>query len=62
MSGQSILESIQLCGCKFILECSVTTCDEPWLAYFDLNTLRNRRDFPKCKVISMKDEKLPFNL
>ena len=26
------LESIQLCACKYILGCSITTCDEPVLA------------------------------
>ena len=45
MSGQRILEFMQLCGCKFILECFVTTCEEPLRADFNLKTLRNRRDF-----------------
>ena len=58
------LESIQLRGCKYILRCSVTTCDEPVHANLGLKTLRYRRDFPKlkwyCKVMSTKDERLPF--
>ena len=60
------LESIQLRACKYILGCSVTTCDEPVRADLGLKTLRYRRDFRKlkwyCKVMSMKDERLPFKL
>ena len=33
-----LLESIQLCACKYILECSVITCDEPVLADLGLDT------------------------
>ena len=51
MSGQSILQSMQSCGCKFILGCSVTTCDEPLGANFDLKILRNKRDFSKINGI-----------
>ena len=60
------LESIQLCACKSILGCSVTTSDESVCADLGLKTLRYRRDFWKlkwyCKVVSMKDERLPFKL
>ena len=42
------LESIQLRACKYILGCSVTTCDEPVRADLGLKTLRYRRDF--CKL------------
>ena len=41
-------------------------CDEPVHADLGLKTLRNRRHFCKinwyCKVMSMKDERLPFEL
>ena len=60
------LESIQLRACKYILGCSVTTCDEPVRADLGLNTLKNRRDFRKLKwyrkVMSMNDERLPYKL
>ena len=60
------LESIQLCACKYILGCSVTTCDEPVRANLGLKTLRYKRDYRKlkwyCKVLSVKDETLPFKL
>ena len=58
------LESIQLCACKYILRCSVTTCDKPVCADLVLKTLRNRRDFRKLKwyyiLMSLKDERLPL--
>ena len=60
------LESIQLRACKYILGCSVTTCDEPVLADLGLETLKYRRDFRKLKwyykVKRMTDERLPFKL
>ena len=39
------LESIQLHACKYILGCSVTTCDEPVHANLGLETLKYRRGF-----------------
>ena len=43
------LESIQLRASKYILGCSVTTCDEPVCADLGLKTLRYRRDFRKLR-------------
>ena len=37
------LESIQLRACKYILGCSITTCDEPVLADFGLEMLKYER-------------------
>ena len=34
------LESIQLCACKYILWCSITTCDEPVLADFGFENFK----------------------
>ena len=60
------LESIQLQACKYILGCSVTTCDEPVRADLGLETLKYRRDLRKLKwyrkVKRMNDESLPFKL
>ena len=60
------LESIQLRACKYILGCSITTCDEPVLADLGLETLKYRRDFRKLKwhykIKHMNDERLPFKL
>ena len=39
------LESIQLQACKYILGCSLTTCDEPVCADLELGTLKSRRNF-----------------
>ena len=39
------LESIQLRACKYILGCSITTCDEPVRADLGIETLKRRR-FP----------------
>ena len=41
------LESIQLCACKYILGCSVTTCNEPVCADLGLESLKCRRDSHK---------------
>ena len=66
MSGQSIIEVIQLRAYKYILGCSITTCEESVRADLGLKTLRNRRNFRKlkwyCKFMSMNDERLPFKL
>ena len=43
------LESVQLQACKYILFCSVTTCDEPVRADLGLQTLKCRRDFHRLK-------------
>ena len=43
------LESIQLRSAKFILGCSITTCDEPVRADLGLEALKCRRDFRKLK-------------
>ena len=40
------LESIQLCACKYILECSRATCDEPVQVDLGLESLKCRRDVP----------------
>ena len=60
------LESIQLRACKYILERSVTTCDDPVHAELGLETLKYRRDYRKLKwyrkVKYMNDERLPFKL
>ena len=60
------LESIQLRACKYILGCSITTCDEPVLTDLGLETLKYRRDFRKLKwhykIKRMNDERLPFKL
>ena len=57
---------IQLRPCKYILRCSVTTCDEPVCAYLGLKTLRSMKNFRTlrwyCKVSSMNDEGLPLKL
>ena len=54
------LEAIQLHACKYILGCSVTTCDESVRADLGLKTLRKWRDFHKLKwyrkVMSINDE------
>ena len=56
------LVSIQLRTCKYILGCSVTTCEEPVRVSLGLKTSRNRRDFCKlkryCMVMCMNDEGL----
>ena len=53
-------------ACKYILGCSVTTCDEPVHPDLGLETLKYRRAFRKlkwyCKVKHMDDERLPFKL
>ena len=36
------LDSIQLCGCKYIYKVFCTTCDEPVHADLGLKTLKNR--------------------
>ena len=60
------LESIQLRACKYILGCSMTTCDEPVLADLGLEALKYRIDFRKLKwhykIKLMNDERLPFKL
>ena len=60
------LESIQLRACKYILGCSVTTCDEPVLADLGLETLKYRRVFRKLKwyykIKRMNEERLPLKL
>ena len=65
-SQAKALESIQLRACKYILGCSVTTCDEPVRADLGLETLKYRRDFRKLKwyrkVKRMNNERLPFKL
>ena len=65
-SQAKALESIQLCACRYILGCSVTTCDEPVCADLGLETLKYRRDFCKLKwyhkVKHTNGERLPFNL
>ena len=43
------LESIQLRACKYVLWCSVTTCDEPESSDLGLETLKYRKDFCKLK-------------
>ena len=58
-----MLQSIQLHPCKYILGCSVTTCDEPLCANL---ALKKRRDFCKLnwyhKVMCMNNKRLPFKL
>ena len=65
-SQAKALESIQLRACKYVLGCSVTTCDEPVRADLGLETLKYRRDFRKLKwyrkVKRMNNERLPFKL
>ena len=60
------LESIQLRACKYILGCSITTCDEPVHADLGLETLKRRRDFRKLKwyrkIMRMNEERLPRKL
>ena len=61
-----VLESIQLRSCKYILGCSIATCEEPVLADLSLETLKYRRDFRKLKwhykIKHMNDERLPVKL
>ena len=51
---------------KYILECSVTVCDEPLHANLGLKTVKNRRAFQKlkwyCIVMCMNDIRLAFKL
>ena len=58
------LESIQLCACKYILGCSVTTCDEPVRLNQGLESLKYRRDFRKLKwyrkIMCLNEERLPL--
>ena len=65
-SQAKALELTQLRACKYILGCSVATCDESVCADLGLDTLKYRRDFRKlkwhCKVKCMNDERLPFKL
>ena len=60
------LESIQLRLCKYILGCSVTTCDEPLVVDLGLETLKCRRDLHKLKwyqkILCMNDSRLPVKL
>ena len=60
------LESIQLRACKYILGCSLTTCDEPVRADLGLQTLKSRRDFRKLKwyyrVSNLPELRLPGKL
>ena len=60
------LESIQLRAGKYILGCSVTTCDEPVRADLGLETLKSRRDFRKLKwyrkIKQMNNQRLPSKL
>ena len=60
------LESIQLRACKYILGCSITTCDEPVRADLGLETLKCRRDFRKLKwfrkIKHMDSSRLPGKL
>ena len=60
------LESIQLRACKYILGCSVTTCDEPVREDLGLETLKCRRDFRRLKwyrkVMCMNSNRLPIQL
>ena len=62
------LESIQLHACRYILCCSVTTCDEPVCADSGLETLNCRRAFCRlktkqyCKIMCMNDKRLPVKL
>ena len=60
------LESIQLRACKYILGCSVTTCDEPVRADLGLESLKCRRDFRKLrwyrKIMCMNNKRLPIKL
>ena len=60
------LESIQLCDCKYILECSVSNCDEPVCDNLSLKAFKNRRYFRKVKwyskVMSLKDEDYMYHL
>ena len=60
------LEFIQTCACKYILGCSVTTCDEPVHVDLGLESLKYRRDFRKlkwyCKIMCMNEERLPLKL
>ena len=60
------LEYIQLRACKYILGCSITTCDDTVLDDLGLEVLKYRRDFRKLKchykVKHMNDERLPFKL
>ena len=65
-SQAKVLELVLLRDCKYILGCSVTTCDEPVCAGLGLETLKQRRDLRKLKlyhkVKHMNDERLPFKL
>ena len=60
------LESIQLHVCKYILGCSVTTCDEPVYEDLGLETLKCRRNCRTlkwyCKVMCMNSNKLRIKL
>ena len=65
-SQTKALESIQYCACKYIVGCSITTCDEPVHADLSLETLKSRKDFLKLqwdrKVKHMNVDRLPFRL
>ena len=60
------LESIQLRACKYILGCSLTTCDEPVRGDLGLEALKSRRDFRRLKwyykVLQQPEVRLPFRL
>ena len=59
------LNSIHVYAFKYILGCSISTCDEPILADLGLETLKYRRDFHKLKwhykIKCLNDEKLQLN-
>ena len=70
MSGYKALEFMQLCACKYMLECSVMTCDELVLAdlgKFGYIYSKYSRDFRRlimwyCKMKQMNGESLSFKL
>ena len=47
--GPSLEYGCEVQACKYILECSVTTCDEVVCVDLPIETLKYRRDFCKPK-------------